>query len=92
VKDPTLPDTLSVTELVAPNTVNTMPEKTMNAVAEHGETRGDTMSGTHPAAQEIFDSLTDVFRTVENEGIDKFEASWAELAGTVNGQLTAATT
>jgi len=99
VKDPTLPDTLYVTELVAPNTVNTMPEKTMNAVAVHGEIRGDTMSGTHPAAQEIFDSLTDVgiditdvFLTVENEGIDKFEASWAELADTVNRQLTTATT
>ncbi|WP_460866923.1 transaldolase [Rhodococcus aerolatus] len=97
VKDPTLPDTLYVTELVGPNTVNTMPEKTMEAVADHGEITGDTVSGTAQAAQEVFDAisalgidLTDVFLTLENEGVSKFEASWTELGETVQGQLDAA--
>ncbi len=98
VKNPNYPDTMYVTELVAPNTVNTMPEKTMNAVAEHGEVTGDTVSDTAVAAQQVFDALdgvgidiTDVFRTIENEGVQKFTASWAELADTVQGQLDSLT-
>ena len=43
VKDPSLPDTLYVTGLVAPDTVNTMPEATLNAVADHGEVTGNTI-------------------------------------------------
>jgi len=98
VKNPNYPDTMYVTELVAPNTVNTMPEKTMDAVAEHGECTGDTVSDTAVAAQQVFDALdgvgidvTDVFRTIENEGVEKFTASWAELAETVQGQLDSLT-
>jgi len=98
VKNPNYPDTMYVTELVAPNTVNTMPEKTMDAVAEHGEVTGDTVSDTSVAAQQVFDALdgvgidiTDVFRTIENEGVEKFTASWAELADTVQGQLDSLT-
>jgi transaldolase len=98
VKDPALPDTLYVCELVAPNTVNTMPEKTMDAVTDHGVVTGDTVSDTAGAAQEVFDAisavgvdLTDVFLTIENEGVEKFIASWSELADTVQGQLDAAT-
>ena len=86
VKNPDYSDTLYVTELVAKNTVNTMPEKTMDAVADHGEVRGDTISGTSGAAQIVFDQLTavgidltDVFLVLENEGVDKFEKSWGEL-------------
>jgi len=96
VKNPDDADTMYVTELVAPNTVNTMPEKTMDAVADHGEIRGDTVSDTSAAAQQVFDALegvgidlTDVFLTLENEGVQKFEASWSELADTVQGQLDA---
>ncbi len=94
VKNPDYPDTMYVTELVAPNTVNTMPEKTMDAVADHGVISGDTVSDTSVAAQQVFDALesvgidvTDVFLTLENEGVQKFEASWSELAETVQGQL-----
>ena len=46
VKNPDYSDTLYVTELVAPNTVNTMPEKTIDAVADHGVINGDTVTGT----------------------------------------------
>ncbi|KAA0084307.1 transaldolase [Mycolicibacterium sp. P9-64] len=97
VKNPDYSDTLYVTELVAPNTVNTMPEKTMEAVADHGVVTGDTISGTAEAAQAVFDKLeaigidlTDVFLVLENEGVEKFEKSWQELIDATQGQLDAA--
>jgi transaldolase len=98
VKNPEYSDTLYVTELVAKNTVNTMPEKTMDAVADHGEITGDTISGTSGAAQIVFDrlaaigvDLTDVFLVLENEGVEKFEKSWIELMDATQEQLDAAT-
>ncbi|MGV9870465.1 transaldolase family protein, partial [Rhodococcus koreensis] len=91
------PDTLYVADLVAPNTVNTMPEKTLDAFADHGEVTGDTVSGTAVASQEIFDQLTaagidlsDVFKVLEDEGVDKFEVSWNELLEATAEQLRAA--
>ena len=51
VKNPEYSDTLYVTELVAPNTVNTMPEKTIDAVADHGVITGDTVTGKAEEAQ-----------------------------------------
>ncbi|CAM3338155.1 transaldolase [Mycobacterium frederiksbergense] len=97
VKNPDYSDTLYVTELVAPNTVNTMPEKTLDAVADHGVVTGDTVSGTADAAQGVFDGLVevgvdldDVFKVLEEEGVDKFEKSWAELLEATQGQLDAA--
>jgi transaldolase len=97
VKDPDYSDTLYVTELVAPNTVNTMPEKTIDAVADHGEIKGDTISGTGAAAQEVFDKLsatgvdlTDVFLVLENEGVEKFVESWTELLTETKKQLSSA--
>lgn len=98
VKDPSLPDTLYVTELVAPNTVNTMPEKTLDALADHGEITGDTISGTAQESQAVFDQLAavgidlaDVFKVLETEGVDKFEVSWNELLDATAEQLRAAT-
>jgi transaldolase len=97
VKNPAYPDTLYVTDLVVADTVNTMPEKTMQAFADHGEVQGDRVTGLAQEAQDVFDSLervgidlTDVFLTLENEGVDKFEVSWKELLDTVKGQLDAA--
>ena len=98
VKNPDYSDTLYVTELVGPNTVNTMPEKTLDAVADHGEVTGDTLSGTGPQSQVVFDDLeavgidlSDVFRHLEDDGVDKFEKSWQELIDATQGQLDAAT-
>ena len=97
VKNPDYPDTLYVTELAAPNTVNTMPEKTLDAFADHGVVAGDTVSGTEAASQEVFDELTavgidltDVFVVLENEGVDKFEVAWNELLEATAEQLRAA--
>ena len=97
VKNPDYPDTLYVTELVAPNTVNTVPEKTLDAVADHGEITGDTVSGTAAASQVVFDQLTeigidlpDVFVVLEREGVEKFEVAWNELLDATAEQLRAA--
>jgi transaldolase len=97
VKNPDYSDTLYVTELVAPNTVNTMPEKTIDAVADHGVITGDTVTGTASVAQEVFDKLeavgvdlTDVFVVLEDEGVQKFEESWTELLEETQKQLRSA--
>lgn len=97
VKNPDYSDTLYVTELVAPNTVNTMPEKTIDAVADHGVITGDTITGTAAAAQEVFDKvsaigvdLTDVFLVLENEGVEKFVESWTDLLSETQKQLSSA--
>jgi transaldolase len=86
VKDPAYPDTMYVTELVVADTVNTMPEKTLKAFADHGEVQGDKVSGTKAEAEEIFQMLhqlgiefDDVVEVLEREGVQKFDASWAEL-------------
>lgn len=94
VKNPEYPDTLYVTELVAPNTVNTMPEPTIDAVADHGVITGDTVTGRGAEAQEVFDKLQavgidliDVFVVLENEGVEKFVTSWTELLKETKTQL-----
>jgi transaldolase len=94
VKNPAYPDTKYVTELIAPGVVNTMPEKTLLAFADHGEVPGDQVSGTAEQAQRTFDELADVgidlddvFVVLEREGVEKFHASWVELGETVAAQL-----
>jgi transaldolase len=97
VKNPDYSDTLYVTELVAPHTVNTMPEKTIDAVADHGVVTGDTVTGTASAAQEVFDKLSavgidlaDVFVVLEDEGVEKFVDSWQQLLDETQTQLGSA--
>ncbi|MFN2536505.1 MAG: transaldolase, partial [Pseudonocardiaceae bacterium] len=60
VKNPAYPDTKYVTELVVAGVVNTMPENTMLAFADHGEVLGDQVSGTAGQAQRVFDELAEV--------------------------------
>ncbi len=97
VKNPDYSDTLYVTELVAPETVNTMPRATMRAMADHGEVRGDTVTGNYDLARRVMDDLAavgidlpDVIATLEREGVEKFVTSWEELLGTVQSSLDAA--
>ncbi|WP_328608163.1 transaldolase [Amycolatopsis sp. NBC_00345] len=94
VKDPAYSDTRYVDQLVVKDTVNTMPEKTLDAAADHAEVTGDQVTGRGAEAQAVFDKLSgvgidiaDVFVTLENEGVEKFEKSWQELLDTVTGQL-----
>lgn len=86
VKDPAYPSTLYVTELVAANTVNTMPEKTLDATAAEAEVRGDTITGSYDAANHVLDKLAavgidynEVVNLLEVEGVEKFDVAWNEL-------------
>jgi transaldolase len=95
-KDPDLPDTLYVTGLVTSGVVNTMPEATIDAYADHGETRGDTVRGTYVEARSVIDgiealgiSYDDVVGVLEDEGVEKFAASWKELLESVSKELGA---
>ena len=97
VKDPAYDDTMYVVDLVAPNTVNTMPEATLDAVDDHGTISGNTIAGTYDEARKVIDDLAglgigydEVIEVLESEGVQKFEDSYAQLAESVKGQLDAA--
>ncbi|MFI9775263.1 transaldolase [Streptomyces sp. NPDC051956] len=94
VKDPAYKDTLYVDELVAPGTVNTMPEATLKATADHGVITGDTVTGGYEQARadlKAVDALgisyDEVVQQLEDEGVAKFDVAWNDLLGTVAGRL-----
>ena len=94
VKNPDYPATMYVTELAGPDTVNTMPEKTIDAVLEQGGVDGDTLTGTEAASREVFAKLRevgidvdDVVATLEREGVDKFVDAWQELLDSMTARL-----
>ncbi|MER7518786.1 transaldolase [Streptomyces sp. NPDC126499] len=94
VKDPAYKDTLYVVDLVAPGTVNTMPEATLEATADHGEVTGDTIRGTYDESRAVLDAVAalgisydDVVQVLEDEGVDKFEASWNDLLKSTEAEL-----
>ncbi|MGW0217175.1 transaldolase [Micromonospora chokoriensis] len=96
-KNPDYRDVIYVEELIAAGTVNTMPESVIHAYADHGETRGDTVTGSYDAARKVFADLesvgvdmADVIATLEREGVEKFEVSWQELLDGVTKSLKAA--
>jgi transaldolase len=97
VKDPNLPDTLYVTELVAPMLVNTMPEKTMEAVFDHGVVPADSITGHYEESRQVLAdvaaagvSYDDATALLEDEGVEKFIVSWNELVASVAAALEAA--
>ena len=94
VKNPDYPATMYVTELAGPDTVNTMPEATIDAVLQQGGLHGDTLTGTAGEAQQVFDQLNevgidiaDVVRVLEREGVDKFVDAWQELLNSMEANL-----
>ncbi|WP_066588258.1 transaldolase [Cellulomonas timonensis] len=94
VKDPAYPDTLYVSELVVAGVVNTMPEATLLAFADHGEVAGDTVSGSQQASAQVVSDLAalgvdldEVTAQLEVEGVQKFVASWDQLLATVSTGL-----
>jgi len=94
VKDPALPDTLYVTELVSKNIVNTMPEKTMMATADHGVIPAESVIASFDTAKAALAEieaagvdLADVTLQLELEGVEKFTVSWGELVETVEQAL-----
>jgi transaldolase len=93
-KDPAYDDTMYVLDLVAPGTVNTMPEPTLDALVDHGEFRGETVRSLYMDAQSVLDGLgelgvsyDDVVQVLEDEAIEKFETSWTELIDSIDSEL-----
>lgn len=94
VKEPSLPDTLYVTGLVAQGVVNTMPEKTLEATFDHGVVEGDTVTGSYDEANGVLDAIAavgvsydDVTAVLEKEGVEKFIVSWNELLDDVKSAM-----
>ncbi|MER0245204.1 transaldolase [Streptomyces sp. HSW2009] len=94
VKDPAYKDTLYVDDLVAPGTVNTMPEATLEATADRGEITGDTVRATYAQSKADLDAIAalgvsydDVVRVLEEEGVEKFEAAWTDLLKSTEAEL-----
>ncbi|MFC7374408.1 transaldolase [Brachybacterium sp. GCM10030267] len=94
VKNPDYPDTLYVDNLVADPCVNTMPEKTLEAVAEHSEPKAALNAETAKTGESVLErveeagvDLADVFALLEREGVEKFEKSWQELIDTVSATI-----
>lgn len=94
MKDPTYDDTRYVVELVTSGVVNTMPEPTLDAVADHGVIRGDTVRGSYEAAHQVMSRLRDagidigdVVKVLEDEGVEKFETSWNDLLESTKAEL-----
>ena len=93
-KDPSYRDTMYVEDLIAPHTVNTMPEATMHAMADHGVVAGNTIDASYDAARAVFADLAalgiaydDVVAVLEDEGVRKFADSWSGLLATIEAQL-----
>ncbi|MGH3424177.1 MAG: transaldolase [Nocardioidaceae bacterium] len=96
VKNPEYDDTRYVVDLVAPHVVNTMPEATLHAVYDHARVRGDTVRGAYAESRQALDGLEqvgvsydDVVRVLEDEGVEKFAASWNDLLDSVRDELAA---
>lgn len=94
VKNPEYKDTMYVVDLAVDNTVNTMPPKTLDALADHGEVAGDQVTGQYANAREVLAQLDtvgvdydDVVKVLEDEGVSKFEDSWGELLESVKSEL-----
>jgi len=96
VKDPSFADTMYVTELAAPGTVNTMPEATIHATADHAQLHGDAIHGTYEESRRVFEQLEgigvhydDVVAVLEQQGVEKFAASWTELLESITREMNA---
>ena len=94
VKDPAYPDTRYVTGLVAPGVVSTMPEATLRAVADHGQIPADSIRGHYQDARRVLSQLAaagvgydDVTATLEQRGLELFDASWRELGDQLGARL-----
>jgi transaldolase len=97
-KNPNYRDVMYVEELVAPGVVNTMPEPTIHAFADHGVVKVGVVQSSYAQARSVVDQLAglgidmdDVTATLEREGVDKFAASWQEMAASVKTQLGSGT-
>lgn len=97
VKNPEYSDTMYVDQLVASPVVNTMPEKTLDAAADHSAPAPALDAAAAQAGQAVLDQvaaagvdLADVFAVLESEGVEKFEQAWGQLLETVSASIDAA--
>lgn len=94
-KDPTLPDTLYVDQLIGPDTVTTLPESTIDAFEDHGtvaRTIDDTADGAAAILTRVADlgvDLADVAHALEDEGVSAFARSFAEVLGRLQAKDSA---
>jgi transaldolase len=93
-KNPAYRDVMYVEDLIAPGVVNTMPEATLHAFADHGKVEPDTVTPYYAEARQVIDDLAsvgvdydDVVDTLEREGVEKFSASWKDLLAGVQRSL-----
>jgi transaldolase len=98
VKNPEYRDVMYVEDLIAPGTVNTMPEGTIHDYADHGETESDTVRPYYEDAAEVMRRLEqvgvdydDVVQVLEDEGVDKFIVSWNQLLEQIESKLGTST-
>ena len=96
VKNPDYADTMYVSDLVVDNTVNTMPEATLDAMRDHGQVTGDRVRPFYAQAHEVMETLReagidyqDVIKTLLDEGLEKFDIAWEDVQARVSGALTA---
>ena len=96
VKDPAYPDTRYVTDLVAPGVVNTMPEATLRAVADHGQVPADSVRAHYAESQQVLDGLAalgisydEVVDHLEDDGVAKFDTAWQQLGEQLGATLQA---
>lgn len=94
VKNPDYPDTLYVVELAGPDTVNTIPQKTLKAMADHGEVKGDTLTGTGEEAAAVWQAIKNqgidlnaVVQMLEDQGVASFIESWKNLVASVESRM-----
>lgn len=94
-KNPEYPDTLYVDTLIGPDTVNTLPDATLEAFADHGAV-GRTVDadvagarGTLEALHQVGVDIDDVTELLEKEGVAAFEASYDDLLGTLTTKADA---
>ncbi|THV38512.1 transaldolase [Glycomyces buryatensis] len=94
VKDPSYRDVMYVEDLIAPGTVNTMPQKTIDDFADHGEVEADTIRPFVADAAAVMTRLesvgvdyADVVKVLEAEGVDKFIVSWNQLLEQIESKL-----
>jgi transaldolase len=97
VKNPEYRDTMYVDDLVVEDIVNTMPEKTLEAVADHGDISGDTVRPFYEDAAAHMQALAeagvdydDVIAVLIKEGVEKFVTAWDELLDSTTQALEAA--
>jgi transaldolase len=90
VKDPAYSDTLYVDTLIAPHTVNTMPQSTLDAFIDHGKVKVDAItsqlesaSATLAALSALGISLEKITDALEADGVKKFEDAWISLLADV---------